>query len=440
MSGLVAAGADSAEELDINHGGAIAVDTEQLRDVCARMRAVAAQYEEAHGSVRRAQALIAVDPTAAPQLDVGALRRDGERLGALHAELEDACAGTLLMADAFEVVELRARADALSRGDEAETAPVRARLDRLLAGDDRLRHMADRLEFAWMMRRFEGLGDQYDLEGMLPPLFLTGAMVGVLSGRGKLRPGSPLEGRADPVALTRVETSTPKGAPTGLAPALGRLPGGSAQVAVEKYTMPGGTTRYLAYVGGTRDMLPGQASAKEPWDMKSNLELYGGQRSASYQATLDALSDAGAKPGARVDVVGYSQGGMIAARLAMESGFDVATTITAGSPNEPTLRDDQTLIELWHTDDVVSSLAAGGSPEGTGSADSFAATREGDPDDGPQDLAIKAHSLEAYTETAKMIDASNDPRAEKLRDYWDELGDAVSVERTEYRAERTPNG
>ncbi|WP_337001210.1 MULTISPECIES: hypothetical protein [unclassified Microbacterium] len=438
MSGLVAAGADSADGLDINHGGAIAVDTEQLRDVGARMRAVAAQYEEAHDSVRRAQALISVDPSAAPQLDVGALRRNGERLGALHAELEDACAGTLLMADAFEVVELRARAEALSRGDEAEAAVVRARLDQLLAGDDRLRGMADQLEYTWMLRRFQGLGDQYDAGGLLPPLFLTGAMVGVFSGRGKLRPGVPLEGRADPVTVTRVKASTPKGAPKGLAPVLGRLPVGSAQVAVEKYTMPGGATRYLAYVGGTRDGMPGRTGSSEPWDMKSNLELYGGQRSASYQATLDALSAAGAKPGERVDVVGYSQGGMIASHLAMESPFDVATTITVGSPTEPTLRDDQTLIELWHTDDVVSSLAAGGSPEGTGSADSFAATREGDPDDGPQDLVVKAHNLEVYTETAKMIDGSHDPRAEALRAYWGELGDAVAVERTEYRAERTP--
>ena len=438
MSGVVRAGADSADGLDIDYGGAIAVDTEQLRDVGARMRAVAAQYEEARDSVRRAQALISVDPSAAPQLDVGALRRNGERLAALQAELEDACSGTLLMADAFEVVELRARAEALSRGDEAEAAAVQARIDRLLAGDERLRGMADRLVLSWMMRRFEGLGDQYDMEGLLPPLFLAGAMVGVFSGRGKLQPGAPLEGRADPVTVTAVDTSTPKGAPKGLAPALGRMPGGNAQVAVEKYTMADGTTRYLAYVSGTHDMLPGHAGKKEPWDMKSNVELYGGQRSASYRATLDALAAAGAESGDRVDVVGHSQGGMIAARLAMESEFDVSTAITAGSPEEPTLGDDQTLIQLRHSDDIVSSLAAGGSPEGTGSADSFTATRVGDPDDGLQDLTVKTHGLETYIETARMIDASHDPRAEALRAYWDELGSAVSVERTEYHAERTP--
>ena len=438
MSAVAGTGTDSADGLDIDHGGAIAVDTEQLRDVGARMRVVAAQFEDARASVRRAQALIAVDPSTAPQLDVGALRRSGERLDILHAELEDACAGTMLMADAFEVVELRARAEGLARGEEAEAAVVQARLDRLLAGDDRLSRMADQLVLSWMVHRFEGLGDQYDGGGLLPPVFLAGAMVGVLSGRGTLRPGAPLEGRADPVTVTRVDRSTPTGAPTGIASALGRLPGGGAQVAVEKYTMPGGTTRYLAYIGGTRDMLPGNAGRKEPWDMTSNLELYGGQRSASYQATLDALSAAGAESGDRVDVVGYSQGGMIAARLAMESEFDVATTITAGSPNEPTLRDDQTLVELWHTDDVVSALAAGGSPAGTGSADSFAATRQGDPDDGLQDLTVKAHSIEAYIETAQMIDASHDPRAVALHGYWEALGDAVSVERSEFHAERTP--
>ena len=170
--------------------------------------------------------------------------------------------------------------------------------------------------------------------------------------------------------------------------------------------------------------------------MKSNVELYTGTRSASYQATVDALTAAGAGAGDRVDVVAYSQGGMIAAHLAMESEFEVTTEITVGSPEEPTLHDDQTLVQLRNTDDAVSGLAAGGSAEGTGSADSFTATRVGDPDDGPQDLSLRPHSLESYLETARLVDASSDPRAEAFRGYWDELDTAVAIERTEYRAER----
>jgi hypothetical protein len=434
-AGAVAPG--SIGGLDIDHGGAIAVDTEQLRVVGARMLAVAYQYDDAREAIGRALALITSAPRSFPLVDVGALRWSGERVGALRDEIGEACAGVLLMVDAFELVELRARAEALALTDAAAADAVQVRIDRLTAGDERIDALADRLVADGKARRFEGLGGQYDLGGALPHLFLAGAFVGVVSGLGKVAPGAPLKGAADPVRVDPVRTSTPAAAPKDLAAALGRMPKASAQVAVEKYTMADGTTRYVAYVKGTQNSAPWQAGAAEPWDMKSNVELYRGQRSASYQATLDALALAGAGPGDQVDVVAHSQGGMIAARLAMESEFDVSLQLTAGSPEEPTLRDDQTIVQLRHTDDVVSALAAGGSAEGTGSPDSFTATRVGDPDDGFQDFTLKTHGLETYIETAEMVDESHDPRAEALDVYWSDLGEAVAVERTEFHAQRT---
>jgi pimeloyl-ACP methyl ester carboxylesterase len=174
----------------------------------------------------------------------------------------------------------------------------------------------------------------------------------------------------------------------------------------------------------------------EPWDMRSNTQLYTGENSASYQATIDALQAAGAEPGDRVDVVAHSQGGVIAAHLAMESEYDVRVQMTAGSPVEPTVDDDQLLIQLRHTDDVVSSLAAGGSPDGTGSPDSFTAEREADPAAGLQDLLLAPHQLDAYIETAEQVDASGDPRVAALDELWSELDGAVQITATEYHAER----
>lgn len=438
MTAMVGAGAQApAGELDIAHGGAIAVDTEQLRDVGARMRTMASQYEQAHAQIGRVRALIASTPGASEQVDTAALHRSGERIDALRVEIENACTGTQLMADAFEVVELRARAEVLALTDAATAAAVQARADRLVARDERLGTMVDWLVAGWKDERFEGLGDQYDLNGALPQLFLGGALVGVTSGFGKVVPGATLRGAADPVRVMPVATSAPAAAPKSLSAAFARMPSTSAQVAIERYAMPDGERRYVAYVKGTQNSVPWQAGEAEPWDMKSNVELYRGHTSASYQATLDALASAGAEPGDRVDVVAHSQGGMIAARLAMESEFEVSMQMTAGSPQEPTLGDDQTLIQLRHSDDVVSALAAGGSPEGTGSPDSFTATRVGDPRDGFQDFALQTHSLENYIETAEMVDASDDPRAEAVEEYWDELAGAVAIERTEYYAERT---
>jgi dienelactone hydrolase len=422
--------------LEIDHGGAIAVDTAQLRDVGARMRLVGEQYEEARTSIGRACGALLSEPNACPQVDAGALQRTAERLGTLRAELDDACRGTLLMADAFEVVELRAEAEALALTDAAAADAARWRIERLVSGDERVGVMAEWLVADAEDRRFEGMGRQFDAGGLLMPLYFAGAFVGVSTGLGKVGAGTPLQGRADPVRVTPVKTSNPA-APQGVAGALRRMPTSNAQVAVERYTMADGATRYVTYITGTKNAVPWEGGQAEPWDMKSNVELYQGQASASYQATLDALAAAGAEPGDRVDVVGYSQGGMIAAHLATESGYDVVMQLTAGSPQEPTLRDDQTLVQLRHSDDVVSHLAAGGSAAGIGSADSFTATRVGDPQIGVRDMQLQTHALETYIETAEMVDASDDPRAEALDAYWDELATAVEIERTEFHAERT---
>jgi nucleotide-binding universal stress UspA family protein len=249
-----------------------------------------------------------------------------------------------------------------------------------------------------------------------------------------VKPGAPFTGVADPVSVREVATSTPSRPPKSMSEALSRFAKtDGAQVRVERYSMPDGTTRFVTYVKGTQSALYG---GKEPWDMKSNAEMYSGQNSASYQATLNALEAAGAKPGDHVDIVAHSQAGLIAAELAMNSEFEVGTQITAGSPVEPTLDDDQTIVQLRHSDDIVSSLAQGGSPGGTGSPDSFTATKVGDPVPGIQDLWLDTHALESYIETAKEVEASGDPRVDAVSDLWDELAQAEEIVATEYHAER----
>lgn len=419
--------------LDIHHGGAIAVDTAALRDVGTRLAAVGVRFDDARAAIARAHGAVTADPRLA-SVDAVALATSGGCAVALGDECADAAAGTLLMADAFELVELRAQAQAMGLADTVAAAALQRRIDRLTASDERIATMADQLVAGWKEGRFEGLGDQYDLGGLVAPLFWGGPLAGNMLGLGTVRPEMTLRGVADPVTVTPVRTSTPTGPPASLADAFRRFPTApGAQVRVEQYVMADGTTRYMAYVKGSQSVAFGGA---EPWDMRSNTQLYTGGKSASYQATLDALEAAGAQPGDRVDVVAHSQGGVIAAHLAMESQYDVQVQMTAGSPVEPTLDDDKLLIQLRHSDDVVSSLAAGGSPDGTGSPDSFTAEREADPAAGLQDLLLAPHQLDAYVETAEQVDASGDPRVAALDELWSELDGAVEVTSTEYRAER----
>lgn len=422
--------------VDIRHGGAIAVDPQALRSVANGLLAVAHTFTAAGAMIRRAYGHVLNVPGIIPRVNMDALWASAERVDALAQECQNAAEGTELMAYVYELVETRAELDALAVQDGAAADALVARIAELEAVDPRVSEMETWLLAGWKEGRFEGLTDQYlAIPNVMNAsgLFVLAAGLGK-TGTGVLRPGATLRGDGDPVAVTRVKTSAPIAPPTSLAEAFRRFPSSDgAQFKVEKYTMADGEERFVLYAKGTSS--PG-FGAGDPLDMKSNLELYSGQESASYQATLDVLAAAGAEPGDRVDVYAHSQGAVNAAYLSTQSEFDVQVQVTAGSPVHPTLDDDQLLIELRHTDDLVSVLAGGGTPGGTGSPDSFVASRVGDPADKLHDLALKTHMLDTYIETAELVDDSGDVRLGPLMDNWRELNEAVSIESTEYEAVR----
>lgn len=421
--------------LTIDHGGVIAVDPDTLREVARRLDAISELYAEAGAALSDAHRVIVDSPGFTDYVDTVALWAAGVRAGTMRAECQETASSTLLMADVYEYVELRAEAEMLAHSDPSTAQRLMLQADRLAADDDRVAAMAAELTAEWVAGRFEGLDGNPLLPSIYGQLFGTAAFVGAASGLGKVLPGETLGGRADAVQVTPVKTSSPGGAPTGLAGALGRMPAADgAQIAVEKYSFADGRTKYVVYLKGTQSIGWG---GPQPFDMKSNAELYaGGRKSASYQATLDALDAAGAQPGDEVDVVAHSQSGMIAAHLSMEGEFDVRMQVTAGSPVEPTLDDDQTIVQLRHPDDVVNSLAGGGSPEGTGSPDSVVISNPGDPEDTLGDFVLDAHQLDSYIDTAEEADASGDVRIEALDEFWEGLDEAAVIERTEYHAER----
>ena len=425
--------------IDIGYGGAISVDPEALRAVAARMAGLGGDFGEACAAIRLAHQLVVDTAGLSEKVDTVALWASGDVVEQLQADCESAVVGTRLMADVYEYTELKAEADALALSDRAAADALYLRMEALAEADPRVAEMSTMLVQGWKDDRFEGLDSQF-VPGGLGVLFGAAGLFGAKGGLGKVWPGMRLTGVPDPVRVQPVQTSSPTAAPAGIPDAFRRMPQTpGAQVAVEKYTMADGTTKYVAYVKGTQ--IKGTQFAgfggSQPWDMKSNVELYSGKKSASYQATLDALEAAGALPGDEVDIVAHSQSGMIAAHLSMESEFDVHVQITAGSPVEPTVDDDQTLVQFRHTDDVVSSLAGGGSPGASGSPDSFTVTRVGDPLPGLQDVLLDTHMLDSYIETAEMAEQSGDPRVESLDDFWSGLNEAVEIERTEYQAERS---
>ncbi|MBO9625925.1 MAG: hypothetical protein J7484_06085 [Microbacterium sp.] len=420
--------------LNIDHGGAISVDPAAMREAASRIAALAADFDRAREAVVNAYRAVLGSIGAETCVDTAALWTAGERMARLRDECEDAGAGTRLMADVFEYVELQVEAEAMALHDQAGADRLRQRMEELAASDARIADMAAMRVADWRGDRFEGLDEQGDWGGLLGPLFGLVSLVGSGSGRGTVWPWMRLSGTADPVTVTPVSTTSPARAPSGLRDALERMPntGAGAQVAVEKLVMPGGRTTYIAYVAGTQSALAG---GREPWDMTSNQQLYSGQMSASYQATVDALAAAGAKPGDEVDIVAHSQAGMIASYLSHQSGFDVKLQISVGSPVVDVADADQTLIRLAHTDDPVYRLSDGGTAAASGSPGSFVATREDEPASVLTD-PWDPHLMESYLDLATEVELSGDPRVQALDTFWDDFGRAVSVERIEYHAER----
>ena len=86
-------------------------------------------------------------------------------------------------------------------------------------------------------------------------------------------------------------------------------------VRIEKYVGPTGN-RFVVYVPGTQNL---GVPNSNPLDMRSNLRLVAGVSSASSRAVDMAIRKAGAGKGDRVMLVGYSQGGLVAAQLGKEA-------------------------------------------------------------------------------------------------------------------------
>ncbi|MFD5225980.1 hypothetical protein ACFWHT_10215 [Microbacterium sp. NPDC058342] len=430
-----------SDELNITAGGGISVDPDEMRAVAARMAAVADRTDAVAESARRAHQMLWQVPALVALTDLSGISDSARRAEELAAELRSDAEGTRLMGDAFELADLRARQELLGIGRPEEARVLQERIDELVASDDRLDAMAISVAAGWKKSAQEGLFDQWGdrLVGFIWPgigLGVTSTMAEVRRNPhqyGMLPKGTRLRGPAAPVTVTEVARTHVSGAPRSLKQLAERIPKATAQIAVEKRQHRDGSESYEVYVDGTR----GFALTEEPWDMGSNWDLYVSRREgASYEAVLEALEMAGAEPGAKVDVVGYSQGGAVVTPLAMSGLYETDRVTLIGSPTVPWLDADQQLIHITHTDDPVGSGLTGGGPAGTtGSADSITVSREYAT--GGEFTSGQSHFFDAYMETLGLAEASGDTRIDALDESLrDEAEDIVSVERMEFSAKR----
>lgn len=188
---------------------------------------------------------------------------------------------------------------------------------------------------------------------------------------------------------------------------------GQPVVRIEQYRF-GEHSRFIVYIPGTQNL--SLNSTSNPFDMRSNLLLLAGGRSAASRATELAMRRAGIEDQDEVMLVGHSQGGLIALDLARRSAagvtpYRVEHVITFGTPAALNDADDlPNVLSFENRADVVPKLEL----RENAAADNWL-TLEGNVQKDP----VEAHRMESYEEILAQTLASgeNKTKMERLSDF-----------------------
>jgi hypothetical protein len=156
-------------------------------------------------------------------------------------------------------------------------------------------------------------------------------------------------------------------------------------------------------------------------NLGADLDLVAGDSTAYAAAIAQAMEAAGVPHDAPVMLVGHSLGGMQAAALAGDPGFDYHVThvVTAGSPIATSgIPDGVQVLSLENTGDVVPHLDG---EQNAPTADHV--TVESDVHTGSLGAAEgQNHSLGTYAQIAAAVDASQDPSVQAIVQGMHEQG------------------
>lgn len=180
---------------------------------------------------------------------------------------------------------------------------------------------------------------------------------------------------------------------------------GGPQIRIERYGLEHPV--YYVYLGGTMDA--GLSANGEPWDMTSNVEAMAARDAGSQRAAIEAMRQAGIEAEDEVIIVGHSQGGLVAARIAESEQFRVSSLVTVGAPiHKVEVPATTQVLAIEHREDVIpmlSGIAAAGTLATTLTVRRSVAGIAGAPGD-----PLPAHNLSRYVETAREVDRTSDPR------------------------------
>ncbi|MEO5920751.1 MAG: hypothetical protein ABIQ01_06370 [Pseudolysinimonas sp.] len=244
--------------------------------------------------------------------------------------------------------------------------------------------------------------------------------------------------RETPVSVVRIATTAGDSAPSGSVERLSRVPEGD-QVRIERYDAPGLPPRYVVYVGPTETFSP--IAAGEPWDLTSNVAGVAGLEPGSLRATELAMHDAGIRAGDEVQFVGFSQGGLVATRLAADELWNTTGLETYGAPaGGIVLPSGLDGMAIRNSDDFIPALAGPQLDHHLLQVERRAFA-PGSPI--PTAEPAPAHQREAYVATATAVDAATSDAVRQqiaamdgfTSGYADRAGSSITV--MTYHAERS---
>lgn len=208
-----------------------------------------------------------------------------------------------------------------------------------------------------------------------------------------------------PISVRMIRTEGSQEPARGFRERAGRIPTDGTPVRIDRISAPGQADRFEVYLAGTSDF--SLTAGDDPWDMTSNLSAIAGGSAGSYRAAQEAMAQAGITAASPVVFTGYSQGGLIAARLAASGDYHTTGLVTLGGPaGQVSVPNAIPYVAVEHTEDIVP--ATGGTFASSQPVLVRRSVFDGHPPDGP--AAFPAHQLARYRQTAGLLDASSNPR------------------------------
>ncbi len=225
-----------------------------------------------------------------------------------------------------------------------------------------------------------------DLGLVSAPIFAAG-LIAIGNDAGLIR-----EGQASAREIRRFERSPPETlAQLARRTAMIDRPG---RIAIEQFG-----NNYVAYIPGTQNWLP--MAGKNPLDLTSNLHaMKGAGLAASERGLASALQKSGAGPSSKIYLVGHSQGGMVAANMALRDSR-VAGIVTFGAPISQVAGQLKIpVVAIEHSNDVVPKLGLKANPL----VENITTVVREVPIVQPVDALVEAHDISNYAKTAELAD------------------------------------